>query len=414
MLSSDDLIQRDFLNESAKLLTPVKQQVASLLKDARSQGRVSQPDAANIEQWFHLFHSVKGSAGYLELKAVIKVAETAEAMLATLKNDSIPLKFEHLQSLDNACHFLHHGLSHIARYGTDDELAGLAQAVAMSLQQAVMAASVQDAVNKDDEQETTPMVFITRAQEFLDAMEMDCLCWDETIISGEHLDEFMTTLRRFFESCRYYGFTDLELLSRTMLEVMERFQSGETFLGQHPEEAFLDCIDRMKNSLHDKSTSSTHGVAGAETLVAKLKQLIRAPIGEILVDAGLVGEHVVQQALRVQDDARKNKQEPQRIGDLLVSMGEITEDQIDSALSRSQKVSQPTEGIEDVSALAEDQEDFVTTLTAQCKKLATLAKELVEHEDIQSVQTENFKKQSEKFILGVRRMQKILADSKIN
>jgi chemotaxis protein histidine kinase CheA len=409
LLSNDDLVLRAFLNETDQHLGPVQKEVAGILAQARKEGALPPIDQTVLQSWYQLFHTVNINAANFKFQAVVTVAGAAESMFLSCREKGCRFLFEHVQAIDNGCHFLRHCMNHIGRNGNDLELTSLAQTVALFLQQAALATPVSSGPDTAPESLDTAS-FLRQVHELIDTMEMDCLCWHETAVDSERLGQFIAMTHRFSMLSREYGFVDLEMLSRTMLEMLERFQNGEPFISQNPEEVFIDVLDAVRSSLHSKSRSESHGVTERDRLIAALKDLLRPPIGELLVEAGLVGEHTIQQALKVQETSQAEDQEKQLLGEVLVAMGEVTEQQVDALLNEQQEKVRPPDPVDALLDYPDDDAKFFDDIEANCKKLAILGEQLVNHEDVKAVQSDSYAHHAERFLFGVKHLQRAVAN----
>ena len=77
-------------------------------------------DPETINAIFRLFHSMKGSAGFLELEHITKVAHSAENLLDLIRNGGVLFDKSHVTELCEACDFTKDALDYLEDNFADD------------------------------------------------------------------------------------------------------------------------------------------------------------------------------------------------------------------------------------------------------------------------------------------------------
>jgi two-component system chemotaxis sensor kinase CheA len=127
-----------------------------------------------------------------------------------------------------------------------------------------------------------------------------------------------------------YDFHDPERICLAMASTFNRFVQGECFQTEYPERVFLRCIDALRMALTAFPSSNDLVVPDVEQLLATLQGLMRQPLGELLMEAGLVDSATIDQALAIQRSAPDGQS--RLLGEVLIAMGRVTPEQIGSAL----------------------------------------------------------------------------------
>jgi len=74
----------EFINESRDLLDEVEPQIIELEQRVNENGII---DAGVINSIFRLFHTIKGSASFLNFKSIIEVTHAAETLLDLFRTE---------------------------------------------------------------------------------------------------------------------------------------------------------------------------------------------------------------------------------------------------------------------------------------------------------------------------------------
>lgn len=123
-----DGILEEFIVESQEQLAGVEAMLMAL-EVRRVAGEPL--ERAEVDTIFRAFHSVKGTAGFLDLDQIVNVTHEAETLLDKVRNDQLELNGEHVTALCAALDFASAALQEIESTGSDAALAAEAkQAVA--------------------------------------------------------------------------------------------------------------------------------------------------------------------------------------------------------------------------------------------------------------------------------------------
>jgi len=112
-------ILKGFVVESFELLDDVEPLLVELEKNFDKTGVV---DSELINTIFRLFHSLKGGAGFLELKVINRVTHNAETLLDLFRKGKASLESDHIDLINRACDFLRETLEAVDRTGTDQSM----------------------------------------------------------------------------------------------------------------------------------------------------------------------------------------------------------------------------------------------------------------------------------------------------
>ena len=126
----DDQIEiiQEFATESRDMIEQLEPAIIEL-------GQDSDPETMNAI--FRLFHSMKGSAGFLEFDHMTRVAHSAENLLDLIRNGEIELVPNHVTLLCAACDFAKEALDMVESDYNDDAMVAPADEISERLNQAI-------------------------------------------------------------------------------------------------------------------------------------------------------------------------------------------------------------------------------------------------------------------------------------
>jgi len=256
-----------------------------------------------INAIFRLFHSMKGSAGFLDLTNLSRVAHAAESLLDLIRAGKIMMDASHVELLCQSCDFAKEALDLVEREYNDQAMEAVAEDMKIRLTQttelalerirlgaasseeppaapetevaapAATAPTKKLAADSGFELEITPEMverFAQEADELLQSAEQGLLQWTEARPNAEVVAALFRNIHSFKGNCGFFGYADLERLSHQMESVLDLVKSGKELADGNPAEILLDCLDSLRAAVADV----TNGGAGAiATLAAQQRQL---------------------------------------------------------------------------------------------------------------------------------------------
>ena len=321
---------------------------------------------------FRLFHSMKGSAGFLELDNISRVAHHAESLLDLIRAGKVKMQPEHVSHLCKACDFSREAMETVEADLNDQAMAEAADEIAASLEQAASDAlalaaakpeaakpeaakpeAAEEAVSAQDssaalsaEDELAMLIgpemvekFVQEADELLQNVEEGLLAWNEAPLDEEAIGSLFRNAHSFKGNCGFFGYRHMERLSHQIETVLDLVKGGGTLHGEAPADRMLECLDLLRSAVADISQGGSGEIDELDTALAKLEALLtgevptdeekEAPLlGQILVDQGVVDEEAVDQALQSQGKP---------LGEILVDKGIASEEEVREALESQNK-----------------------------------------------------------------------------
>ncbi|MDP3479177.1 MAG: chemotaxis protein CheA, partial [Desulfoprunum sp.] len=357
-ISAEDIeILHDFIEESSDMIEQLEPIIIEL-------GRISRSADDWLETMnaiFRLFHSMKGSAGFLELTNIQGVAHSAENLLDLVRSDKISLQQEHVHLLCQACDFAKAALEEVGQEYTDQGMEDQARFISEALRESIerALAGPADAVQATVEYvavDTSPAeelsfemiitpemqdTFCKEAEELIEKIEQGFLSWEDVSNGPEMLAELFRNIHSLKGNCGFLGYKDLEILSHRVETVLAGVKEGESLVGEKPDEVFLQVVDVLREAIAAIVDGGKGDISGLPGYIALLQGITRRPLGQILIDEGIVTEEQVREAIDHQEIDRENGMLPRPIGEELIDMGVVAPAEVATALVRQKERTQP-------------------------------------------------------------------------
>lgn len=425
-LSSDQIeIIEDFVQESQDMIEQLEPTIIELGQDTGQD---------TINAVFRLFHSMKGSAGFLEFDHVTKVAHSAENLLEMVRSGKLELKPEHVNLLCESCDFSKEALVHVSEHFSDEAMAEQAAEMVEKFKNIMdegvenssasepktEAAATEDSganaaqeENADEEDFTLDITddmverYIQEAEELLESAEEGLLEWEKDPSNVEILGMVFRNIHSFKGNSGFFGYANLEKLSHAIENVLDIVKGGGHFGVDNPFVILLNAVDALKDCV---SNLSSHGgkdhMEYLEHHLEALRELPAPRLGELLVKQGIVQEEDIESILSIQKKP---------MGEYLVEMGKATREDIEKTIqtqkSERKEIKQPERKAKTIPPVK--RQDIRVDLT-KLDSLINLIGEmviaenmLIHNPDLEGLELENFNKAAQQMTKLVRELQEM-------
>ncbi len=409
--------------------------------------KASNGDGETMNAIFRLFHSMKGSAGFLEMLQISTTAHAAENLLDLIRSGKIKMETEHVDLLCRACDFAKEALEYVESNYNDQGLETQANEVTSLLKKAIEVSqekankfeaevtasdsgeSEKIATNSDNDEENEDLLveitpemiaaFVQEADELLAGLEQGLLTWEETLDNEDIVAELFRNIHSFKGNCGFFQYAELERLSHLMETVLDSAKSGANIKDNNPVELLLKLVDVLKAGIADISNGGEGRIEKLDTHINSLRELLtkleispqtyeeEPRVGELLVEKGLVDTDTVAEALETQKKP---------VGEILVDMGSVTADQVQDVLSeqkvikQKKEAKQPPKKTKKNNAQRQDIRVDLTKLDALINLIGELviAENMVIHNpDLEGMELENFQKSGQHMGKIIRDLQEM-------
>src|SRR6056297_488753 len=348
-------IIQEFVTESRDMIEQLEPAIIEL-------GQDSDPETMNAI--FRLFHSMKGSAGFLEFEHLARAAHASENLLDLIRNGEIELVPEHVSLLCKACDFAKEALDMIESDFSDDSMVAAADDISEKLQYSIDSArgggdsatdpaegttdergsassvsattSPKEVATPNEETADLPQLeindemrqsFVQEGNELLQNAEQGLLTWGENPEDKDSIGDIFRQIHSFKGNCGFFGFAQLEKLSHQMENILDRVKEGAQLMVENPADRLLRALDELQKGVNNIGEGKDESVDKLDDHLNTLQQIISPPLGDYLVKEG-ISEDAVQRAVSTQK---------KRVGEIMVDQGSATPEQVDKAYSQQQE-----------------------------------------------------------------------------
>lgn len=451
-LSTDQVeIIHEFLQECTDLLDNLEPAIVGFGEFTKnSDFSPNEENIPIIHEVFRLFHSIKGSAGFLNFTHMSTTAHAAENLLDKIRKGERAMNGDHVDLLCRTCDFMRATLDQVANRLNDEgmadqavELTGRLKSSLAAAAPASMVASPADPVVPGDPADyalppaiaealdiavTPEMItaFVQEAGEQLQEVEEGLLAWSREGDQKAPIGELFRKIHSFKGNCGFVGLADLERLSHRIETVLDVAKAGAGKAKARPADALLNLIDILRGALTDIADGGQGRIDGLDLYLELLDDLIPAGwtnghsfakpsprLGEILLEQGLVSAETLNEALNAQ-------QRP--LGEIMIEMGAVSPEEIDRALETQKKaaalngppvIAPAVPAAPAAPAAIVKRQDLrvdvekIDTLINLIGELVIAENMLIHSPDLEDLELENFTKASQQMSKIVKELQEV-------
>ena len=302
-------------------------------------------DSATVDEIFRSMHTMKGTSAFFGFNKIKELSHRLESLLDSLRQGSISVTSELVDILLQGTDYLGRMVSHLSSITS----AGAAEGETIEIPDSGIDISPIlrsiDSVNRDEgvPDEQPPEVpsevnlqlsadelvtdemrekFVAEVGELLDSVENNLVKLEDNPDDFELLNDTFRYVHTIKGNAGFLGYGDLEKICMSMETVLDSIRTGSKKLGPQVISRLLSVVDSMRSRL--PMLGGTANSLADDTSVASVAK----PIGEILVEMGDITQDVLDEALDKQD---------RKIGEILVSEGLVQEDSVKKALEAQGK-----------------------------------------------------------------------------
>jgi len=287
----DNEIFAAFIEEGLEMIDDVEPQLVGLETTQDSSGNV---DLDMVNSIFRLFHSMKGSAGFLELTNIVALTHKAENLLDIFRKEEALLEGPDITLLLQTIDLLRKVMEDLEASGRDDtfhdEVLAQVDALQVSITRKLAGPddtpenpNVEATAEPDTAEELAfPTIKITQemtdrfmeeAEEQLDVAEENLLQALSEESKDIDLSDALRNLHSFKGNAGFMGFKNLEKLTHRIETVLEKVCDGSIEAVQESLAVFLEVVDTTRKSLAEVTVDGEAEMPNRDGLLAKLDAL---------------------------------------------------------------------------------------------------------------------------------------------
>jgi two-component system chemotaxis sensor kinase CheA len=408
---TDDAVKKEVDPETKEIIDSFVAEGHERLDDAEVQlekmGCANDTDC--LGSVFRLFHSVKGSAGYLgfeSIKALTHEAETLIDLIIKMKIEASPEATDLILETIDALRAM---IGLVERENTDEGAAKEATAMTVALHAFIVAQAALPTKTAARTSKTAPPLpnrielselvtaemverFLAECADLVDEVERKALSLAPPGKAGvaaglDSVNEIFRAVHTIKGNSGFFGYAYLESACMGFESSLDKARKGESPLNEALVNSVIEKIDYLRSGISSvllvdetgapvlraaempaapgPAASAAGRASAAPTPEAEAKY---KPLGEILVEMGAVGEDEIKRAL---------EQQERPIGEILVESGATNPELVSKALE-IQAASGQTERI----SMDEIQRKEIRVDTTKLDKLFELVGELITAESM--------------------------------
>lgn len=298
-----------FVTESRELLDDVEPQIIALEKDAASSGTV---DEEILNAIFRLFHSLKGSASFLDLQTVIRVTHEAETLLDIFRSSQVVLEPDHVDLLIRTSDFIRNILDTVEQQLNDEGFEVGAEVLVDDLKKTIAAITggqrtsagvATAAVTLPDSEKVTEEAgedsppdnleemslaitpemtgrFVAESIELLDEAERAMLALEKTPDDLACAGQAFRDLHSFKGNAGFLGYAELEEVSHHAETLLDRIREGAIVCEPVAISFLLVAIDALRDGVRQIGIGMTPELPGKQEVCLYLNKLAGDADGE--------------------------------------------------------------------------------------------------------------------------------------
>ena len=251
-------------------------------------------DAETLNGIFRLFHTMKGSAGFLNLNVLVEVNHEAETLLDLCRKDPELLNVEFIETLLDACDVLSQLIDAIELTGSDEGhidtsniIEKLKAAQEMMLNPGAETRTKQADVPISGNELTgdeftldfallSPEILEKFVQEGLDLMdnsEADLLAFSKNNDEKTVLDSAFRNVHTFKGNCGFMSFSDMQKIAHGVEAVLQGLKDGRSKAEEETINVLLNSVDTMKDGLIGLMQGGKGEIEQLDTILSLLENL---------------------------------------------------------------------------------------------------------------------------------------------
>ena len=281
-----------FVEECREMIDDVEPQLVELEQGQDEAGNV---DPEMVNGIFRLFHSIKGSAGFLELKNIVALTHKAENLLDIFRKEQAKLEGPDITLLLHSLDLLRKVMEDLEESGHDNAFAdevgvqvGMLQESITRKLQPEISLEITPAKAPAPEPETAPAEpkypsikvtpemnarFMEEAEELLDSAEQNLLAALDTEGGDHDLSEALRCLHSFKGNSGFMGYADLEKLTHRTETVLELVVAKQIKADQGALETFLEVVDITRKAVGDLANDLDGSIGTLSLILDRLDGL---------------------------------------------------------------------------------------------------------------------------------------------
>jgi len=315
-------------DETREILSSFVAEGYERLDDSEAQlSRIDTNDCmSQLNSVFRLFHSVKGSAGFLGFENVKKLTHEAETLLDVFLKEHVPVTQDSLDVIYATIDTLRKLIGIVETEYEDASGEDIAKAQTANVT-ALIANLRSTAIGVNEicltELVTADMVqrFIGECSDLVDRAEGILLGINPSVVNEDAINDVFRAIHTIKGNAGFFGYAFLERRCMNFETSLDRARTAKVPVGESFVNTSMATIDQLRAALRTVVIHERESERPAEDKASQTGGY--KPLGEILVDMGAVRDDTIREALDEQE---------RPLGEILVAKGVVDPDRVAEAL----------------------------------------------------------------------------------
>jgi len=311
-------ILRDFIAEALEGLEKAEER----LLQWEEQVAAKQPvQTEQIDALFRIFHSIKGSAGFIGLQTINGLTHQAESLLDRLRKNKMALEHSHIDLLLQVCDGLRLLLAHVGQHNSEQGSGVDFTELNQKLQSFAQETEAPQPANGESHNftETTDSSdasfkfsnemliteemkkeFAEESSELLDKLEQDLMALEKRPTEANLLNSVFRGMHSIKGNAGFLGFKDISDVTHQVETVFDLAREGKFTLTSKQISLVLQILDFIRSALQALKQDKPPVIPGKHALM----DLLRDMFGKVPVQKGNSKKNK-----KIPETARKTKEE---------------------------------------------------------------------------------------------------------
>jgi len=293
-------ILRDFVAEALEGLEKAEERLLQWEEQMAANKTVQ---TEQIDALFRIFHSIKGSAGFIGLQAINRLTHQAESLLDGLRKNKVSLEQLHIDLLLQVCDGLRLLLAHVREHnseqGFDVDFSGLSQKLQPFAQEAKTPQPPEDKGENPTEPVETfdasfrfsnemlvtdemKKEFAEESSELLDKLEQDLMALEKTPTDANLLNSVFRGMHSIKGNAGFLGFRDISEVTHQAETVFDLAREGKFTLTSKQISLVLQILDFIRSALQALKQDKPPVIPGKHALIDLMGEMVE----KVTVQAG--------------------------------------------------------------------------------------------------------------------------------
>lgn len=288
------------------------------LEEAESKMHLLESDDSRdiVNIIFRLFHSIKGSASYLDFNNIKKVTHEAETLLDIFRKTGKRPSPKDADLLYQTLDLLKQLITSVEKVLTDQGYEEETELVVHSISESIRNIQLESdkPVEKTDDSKTDVNVqkinsienlitsemvekFVDESLQLLDDSEKTTLGLDKNPEDQEKVQQLFRNIHTLKGNAGFFSFSKIEKNSMDLENVLDSIRKGNSKIDNDIITTILRAIDRLRG---ETAMAYIPGKVMDELKEPETAVMEYKPLGEILVETGQISPEVIDNALKIQ------------------------------------------------------------------------------------------------------------------